>query len=253
MPACVTGLHARRSLDSADPRRTDRTPALVPRPAHPSAIGSPRSNRVAGRRGTNQPPDRPRFPYQSHHDWPMAVSLRAPSHPRPPPRCSPPWVKVRTPSRAGASDPRPNSAHQAPGEEALVDPHPSRRARSPSHDGPSRLEGSPYSASPHSVVPAPHRPPVRGERVHVVGLYRNPSEKAVVFSVDEKPQGQALERTPAVLPMGPNVPEGRPQDFCPPRNHRPVRGAHRPRWHGGHRVPPSASPPGVPLLPAAPR
>lgn len=50
--------------------------------------------------------------------------------------------------------------------------------------------------------------------VDVVGLYRNPPEKAVVFSVDEKPQVQALERTRAVPPMGPNFPEGRPHDYA---------------------------------------
>ncbi len=35
--------------------------------------------------------------------------------------------------------------------------------------------------------------------VDVVGLYMNPPEKSVVFSVDEKPQTQALERTQAIL------------------------------------------------------
>ncbi len=50
--------------------------------------------------------------------------------------------------------------------------------------------------------------------VDVVGLYRNPPEKAIVFSVDEKPQIQALERTQAVLPLGPNFPEGRPHDYA---------------------------------------
>ena len=49
--------------------------------------------------------------------------------------------------------------------------------------------------------------------VDVVGLYQNPPEKAIVFSVDEKPQTQALERTQAILPMGKNWPEGRPHDY----------------------------------------
>ena len=43
---------------------------------------------------------------------------------------------------------------------------------------------------------------------HVVGLYLNPPRNAVVFSVDEKPQIQALERTAPVLPMLPGVPSG---------------------------------------------
>ncbi|MGI0130187.1 MAG: IS630 family transposase, partial [Thermoplasmata archaeon] len=48
--------------------------------------------------------------------------------------------------------------------------------------------------------------------VDVVGLYMNPPERSVIFSVDEKPQTQALERTQAILPMGRDWPEGRPHD-----------------------------------------
>ncbi|MGI0130425.1 MAG: IS630 family transposase [Thermoplasmata archaeon] len=48
--------------------------------------------------------------------------------------------------------------------------------------------------------------------VDLVGLYQNPPEKAIVFSVDEKPPTQALERTPAILPMGKNWRDGRPHD-----------------------------------------
>jgi transposase len=47
----------------------------------------------------------------------------------------------------------------------------------------------------------------------VVGLYLNPPQNAVVFSVDEKPQIQALERTAPVLPMLPGVPERRSFDY----------------------------------------
>lgn len=35
----------------------------------------------------------------------------------------------------------------------------------------------------------------------------------MVFSVDEKPQVQALERKQAILPMGRDWPEGRPHDY----------------------------------------
>jgi transposase len=49
--------------------------------------------------------------------------------------------------------------------------------------------------------------------VDVVGLYVNPPEKAIVFSVDEKPQMQALERTQTVLPLGRDFPEGRPHEY----------------------------------------
>lgn len=47
----------------------------------------------------------------------------------------------------------------------------------------------------------------------VVGLYLAPPANAVVFSVDEKPQIQALERTAPVLPMLPGVPERRSHDY----------------------------------------
>ena len=43
----------------------------------------------------------------------------------------------------------------------------------------------------------------------VVGLYLAPPANAVVFSVDEKPQIQALSRTAPVLPMVPGLPERR--------------------------------------------
>jgi transposase len=46
----------------------------------------------------------------------------------------------------------------------------------------------------------------------VVGLYLAPPVNAAVFSVDEKPQIQALERTAPVLPMLPGVPERRSFD-----------------------------------------
>lgn len=49
--------------------------------------------------------------------------------------------------------------------------------------------------------------------VDVVGLYLNPPEKAIVFSVDEKPQMQALERLQTVLPMAKEFPEGRPHEY----------------------------------------
>jgi len=49
--------------------------------------------------------------------------------------------------------------------------------------------------------------------IDVAGLYMNPPEKAVVFSVDEKPQVQALERTQAIIPMAEHWPEGRPHDY----------------------------------------
>ena len=49
--------------------------------------------------------------------------------------------------------------------------------------------------------------------VDVVGLYRNPPEKAVVLCVDEKSGIQALDRSQPVLPMMPGVPERRSHDY----------------------------------------
>src|SRR5918912_2917078 len=49
--------------------------------------------------------------------------------------------------------------------------------------------------------------------VDVVGLYLNPPEGAVVLSVDEKAQIQALNRSQPVLPMMPGMPERRTHDY----------------------------------------
>lgn len=40
----------------------------------------------------------------------------------------------------------------------------------------------------------------------IVGLYMNPPDKAIVLSVDEKSQIQALERTQLILPLRPGLP-----------------------------------------------
>jgi transposase len=47
----------------------------------------------------------------------------------------------------------------------------------------------------------------------VVGLYLNPPENAVVLSVDEKSQVQALDRTAPMLPMRPGIPERQTHDY----------------------------------------
>ncbi len=49
--------------------------------------------------------------------------------------------------------------------------------------------------------------------VDVAGLYMHPPEKAVVFSVDEKPQIQALERTQKILPLRTGMPECISNDY----------------------------------------
>jgi transposase len=49
--------------------------------------------------------------------------------------------------------------------------------------------------------------------VDVVGLYRNPPERAVVLCVDEKSGMQALDRSQPVLPLMPGMPERRSHDY----------------------------------------
>src|SRR3954465_7978375 len=47
----------------------------------------------------------------------------------------------------------------------------------------------------------------------VVGLYLAPPENAIVLSIDEKSQIQALDRTQKMLPMQPGLPERRTHDY----------------------------------------
>ena len=47
----------------------------------------------------------------------------------------------------------------------------------------------------------------------VVGLYLAPPENAIVLSIDEKSQIQALDRTQKMLPMQPGFPERRTHDY----------------------------------------
>jgi transposase len=48
----------------------------------------------------------------------------------------------------------------------------------------------------------------------VVGLYVNPPERAIVLSIDEKSQVQALDRTQPLLPLGLGHPEAHPHDYA---------------------------------------
>jgi transposase len=47
----------------------------------------------------------------------------------------------------------------------------------------------------------------------VVGLYLNPPQRAIVLSVDEKSQVQALDRTQPLLPLGPGQAERHSHDY----------------------------------------
>ncbi len=50
----------------------------------------------------------------------------------------------------------------------------------------------------------------------MVGLYLNPPEDALVLSVNEKSQRQALERTQPILPPGLGYVEGMTHHYEPP-------------------------------------
>lgn len=56
-------------------------------------------------------------------------------------------------------------------------------------------------------------PELEAKVVDIVGLYLHPPENAVVLSVDEKSQIQALNRTQKVLPMQPGHAEQRTHDY----------------------------------------
>jgi transposase len=58
-------------------------------------------------------------------------------------------------------------------------------------------------------------PELVAKMIDIVGLYLNPPEGALVLSVDEKTQVQALNRTQPILPMRPGLPEGRTHDYKP--------------------------------------
>jgi transposase len=59
------------------------------------------------------------------------------------------------------------------------------------------------------------RDPLFIEKVRdIVGLYLNPPERALVLSVDEKAQVQALDRTQPLLPMRPGQAERRTHDYA---------------------------------------
>jgi transposase len=56
-------------------------------------------------------------------------------------------------------------------------------------------------------------PELEAKVLDIVGLYLNPPENAIVLSVDEKSQIQALDRTMPVLPMQPGLVERRSHDY----------------------------------------
>jgi transposase len=71
------------------------------------------------------------------------------------------------------------------------------------HLQPHRVESFKFSTDPQFVAK------VRD----IVGLYLNPPDKAIVLSVDEKSQIQALDRTQPILPLRPGLPERQTHDY----------------------------------------
>jgi transposase len=68
---------------------------------------------------------------------------------------------------------------------------------------PHRLDTFKYSSDPDLVA----------KLTDVVGLYLAPPERAIVLSVDEKTQIQALDRTQPMLPLRPGLPACRTHDY----------------------------------------
>src|SRR5207302_904739 len=79
------------------------------------------------------------------------------------------------------------------------------------HLQPHRVETFKFSTDPHFVAK------VRD----IVGLYLNPPDQAMVLSVDEKSQIQALDRTQPILPLRPGLPERQTHDYQRHRTHDP--------------------------------
>ena len=71
------------------------------------------------------------------------------------------------------------------------------------HLQPHRVETFKFSTDPQFVAK------VRD----IVGLYLNPPDQAIVLSVDEKSQIQALDRTQPILPLRPGLPERQTHDY----------------------------------------
>lgn len=87
--------------------------------------------------------------------------------------------------------------------EQAVSPATVQRIWNKHHLQPHRVESFKFSTDPHFVAK------VRD----IVGLYLNPPDKAIVLSVDEKSQIQALDRTQPILPLRPGLPQRQTHDY----------------------------------------
>ena len=83
----------------------------------------------------------------------------------------------------------------------------------------------------------------------IVGLYVDPPAHAVVLSVDEKSQIQALDRTQPGLPMKKGRCGTMTHDYIRQRHHHTVCRAQRAGWQRDRPLHAAASPPGVHPLP----
>ena len=72
-----------------------------------------------------------------------------------------------------------------------------------------------HKLQPHRVEPFKfNNDPEFARKVRdIVGLYMNPPDKAIVLSVDEKSQIQALHRTQPILPLRPGLPARQTHDY----------------------------------------
>jgi transposase len=84
-----------------------------------------------------------------------------------------------------------------------ISPATIQRIWSKHHLQPHRVESFKFSTDPEFVAK------VRD----IVALYVNPPDKAIVLSVDEKSQIQALDRTQPILPLRPGLPERQTHDY----------------------------------------
>ena len=99
------------------------------------------------------------------------------------------------------------------GRHALVDPLDGQGGGVLAHDDPPHLDGLRPSAPSRRAFQALDRPLRSSTRFATsLALYLSPPDRALVLSVDEKSQIQALDRSQPVLPMMPGVPERRTHD-----------------------------------------
>ena len=71
------------------------------------------------------------------------------------------------------------------------------------------LEETQTAAASRGVVQVSNDPHFAPKVRDIVGLYMNSPDKAIVLTVDEKSQIQALDRTQPILPLVPACPSGK--------------------------------------------